>query len=113
MCCVVRDKWNLCVVKIWVCYRVFVRDQSEFRCADRIKCMRILCEYFVTSARVLIIRICDICDTFVRARVMLRCDSLCIDIYCEICVKLVQNVPNKILSERHGINRGCRTAGCD
>ena len=61
MRCVVCDKWILCIVKICVCYRVFVRDQSEFRCVDRITCMRILCEYFVTSARVLIIRICDIC----------------------------------------------------
>ena len=70
MRCVVCDKWILCIVKICVCYRVFVRDQSEFCCVDRITCMRILCEYFVTSVRVLIIRICDICDTFVRARVM-------------------------------------------
>ena len=52
-------------MKICVCYRVFVCDQSEFRCVDRITCMRILCEYFVTSARVLISRICDICDTIV------------------------------------------------
>ena len=57
-------------MKICVCYRVFVCDQSEFRCVDRIACMCILSEYFVTSARVLIIRIWDICDTFVRARVM-------------------------------------------
>ena len=70
MRCVVCDKWILCIVKICVCYRVFVRDQSEFCCVDRKTCMHILCEYFVTSARVLIIRICDICDTFVRARVM-------------------------------------------
>ena len=59
MRCVVCDKWILCIVKICVCYRVFVRDQSEFCCVDRITCMRILCEYFVTSARVLIIRIRD------------------------------------------------------
>ena len=64
-----------------------MRDQSEFRRADRIMCMRVLYEYFLTSVHVLIIRICDI---FVRARVMLRCDSLCIDIYCEFCVKFVQ-----------------------
>ena len=65
MRCVVCDKWILCIVKICVCYRVFVRDQSEFCCVDRITCMRILCEYFVTSARVLISQICDICDTIV------------------------------------------------
>ena len=87
MRCVVCDKWILCIVKICVCYRVFVRDQSEFRCAVGKTCMRILCEYFVTNVHVFIIRICDI---FVRTRVMLRCDSLCIDIYCEFCVKFVQ-----------------------
>ena len=99
-----------------VCYRVFVRDQSEFRCVDRITCMRILCEYFVTSARVLIIRIRDICDTIVWARVICYVAIPCVSTFIENFVwNLCKNEPNKILSARHGINRRCRTTDleCD
>ena len=109
------------------CVLVFVRDQSEIlRCALIPDYSVFFCAVINETFRNYIRELCCVILNIV-IYILISCDvtlslALCADNYCEIsvilktkviCIKSVQNGPNKIYTARYGINRGCRTPECD